>query len=242
MKILLLFCLIKYFISKIYDLKRYGSTEVILNDIDFVIFNITAFSPGDSIYLTLKSVDKEFFNYIEYTFSKSYQSPSLKIDQIKYAYSEDYKKHEHKYSTGVDILFDYYYYFEFIKSENDQKYIIMQCTKTSKDDVLLNIENTKYRRYVLVIIVVNVIAGILFIITLIIFIIKYPCCRKSLKKIVVEKDFDTPIENNSNLSEEINYPGSTITNYGNNVVEEKQNQCDNIYDKDSAMNCYPSPD
>ena len=113
----------------------------------------------------------------------------------------------------------------------------MRLILPNQRDFLLRVENTKYRRYVVTIIIINVIAGILFIITFIIFIIKYPRCRKLLKKQNMNDDnFNSPKENNNNLNEEINYPSSTITNYGDNLVENKQNQDNKIYDNAFPIN------
>ena len=107
----------------------------------------------------------------------------------------------------------------------------------------LRVENTKYRRNAVKATVINVIVGILFLITLIIFLVKYPRWYKLLKQQKNDNNnLNTSIENNNNLNEEINYPGSTITNYGNNEVEDNQNHDNKIYDNDSSMNYYPSPD
>ena len=116
----------------------------------------------------------------------------------------------------------------------------MKYTKPYKNSVLLRVENTKYRRNAVKAIVINVIVGILFLITLIIFLVKYPRWYKLLKQ--QKYNLNTSIENNNNLNEEINYPGSTITNYGNNEEEDKQNHDNKIYDNDSSMNYYLSPD
>ena len=243
MKILLLFCLIKYFLFKNYDLKRYESIIVILNDSGYIILNISNFSPGDSIYLTFKSINGEYFNFVDYTFSSSYPKKNINLDQINYAYSEDYNKRENLISTRREILFDYFYYFEFIKSQNEQNYLIMDFSQlTSKNSVLLQVENTRYRRNAVIMIVVNIIAVIIFITLLIIFIIKYPCWKTSSKELIDDKDFNTSIENNNNLNEEITYPSSMTTNYGFNEVKEKQNQNNKIYNNDTPMNCSPFPD
>ena len=243
MKILLLFYLIKYFLFKNYDLKKYESIIVILNDSGYIILNISNFSSGDSIYLTFKSINGEYFNFVDYTFSSSYPKKSINLDQINYAYSEDYNKRENLISTGKEILFDYFYYFEFIKQQNEQNYLIMDFSKlTSNNSVLLQVENTRYRRNAVIMVVVNIIAGIIFITLLIIFIIKYPCWKKSSKELIDDKDFNTSKENNNNLNEEITYPSSKTTNYGFNEVEEKQNQNNKIFNNDTPMNCSPFPE
>ena len=51
-----------------------------------------------------------------------------------------------------------------------------------------------------------------------------------------DDNFNSPKENNNNLNEEINYPSSTITNYGDNLVENKQNQDNKIYDNAFPIN------
>ena len=243
MKIVLLFCLIKYFLFKNYDLKRYGTISVILDDYGYIILNIKNFSPGDSIYLTFKSINGEYFHFVDYTFSNSYPKKYINLDQINYAYSEDYNKREKQMSTGKEILFDYFYYFEFIKTQNEQNYLIMDYSKlTSKNLVLLQVENTKYRRNAVIMTVVNIIVGILFIILLIIFIIKYFSYKKLSKEHIDDKTLNTSIENNDNLNEEITYPSSINTNYGFNEVEEKQNHNNKNYNNDTPMNCEPSPD
>ena len=240
MQILLLFCLIKNFLFKDYSMERYGSAEVILNDNRYIFVNIKGFSIGDSIYITFKSFQKEYFNYIEYAFSYYESSYDIKIDQIKYAYSEDYQKQENNNSTGKNISYDYYYYFEFILPKFSKNFLVMKYTKPYKDSALLRVENTKYRRNAVKAIVINVIVGILFLITLIIFLVKYPRWYKLLKQ--QRNNLSTSIENNNNLNEENNYPGSTSTNYGNNEEEDKQNHNNKIYDNDSSMNYYLSPD
>jgi len=83
MQILLLFCLIKNFLLEDYSMERYGSAEVILNDNGYIFVNTKGFSTGDSIYITLKSFEKEYFNYIEYTYWYYESSYDIKIDQIK---------------------------------------------------------------------------------------------------------------------------------------------------------------
>ena len=83
MQILLLFCLIKNFLFKDYSMERYGSAEVILNDNGYIFLKTKGFSTGDSIYITLKSFQKEYFNYIEYTYWYYESSYDIKIDQIK---------------------------------------------------------------------------------------------------------------------------------------------------------------
>ena len=88
MQILLLFCLIKNFLFEDYSMERYGSAEVILNDNGYIFLKTKGFSTGDSIYITLKSFEKEYPNYIEYTYWYYESSYGIKIDQIKYAYSE----------------------------------------------------------------------------------------------------------------------------------------------------------
>ena len=237
MKILLLFGLIKILLFRDFVLDRYGTSDIVLNGNGFIFLDISGFSPGDSIYLTFNAVDGEYFNYIEYTFSNSFSSVYIKADQITYAYSEDYRINEHKFSSDTLILFDHYYYFEFTKPKYDKKYLVMRLILPNQRDFLLRVENTKYRRYVVTIIIINVIAGILFIITFIIFIIKYPRCRKLWKKQNMNDDnFNSPKENNNNLNEEINYPSSTITNYGDNLVENKQNQDNKIYDNAFPIN------
>ena len=240
MQILLLFCLIKNFLFKDYSMERYGSAEVILNDNGYIFVKTKGFSIGDSIYITFKSFQKEYFNYIEYAFSHYESTYDIKIDQIKYAYSEDYQKQENNNSNGKNISYDYYYYFEFILPKFSKNFLVMKYTKPYKDSVLLRVENTKYRRNAVKAIVINVIVGILFLITLIIFLVKYPRWYKLLKQ--QKYNLNTSIENNNNLNEEINYPGSTITNYGNNEEEDNQNHDNKIYDNDSSMNYYPSPD
>jgi len=243
MQILLLFCLIKNFLLEDYSMERYGSAEVILNDNGYIFVNTKGFSTGDSIYITLKSFEKEYFNYIEYTYWYYESSYGIKIDQIKYAYSEEYQKQENNNSTGKNISYDYYYYFELILPRFSKDFLVMKFTKPCKNDVLLRVENTKYRRNAVKTTVINVIVGILFLITLIIFLVKYPRWYKLLKQQKNDNNnLSTPIENNNNLNEEINYPGSTITNYGNNEVEDNQNHDNKIYDNDSSMNYYPSPD
>ena len=240
MQILLLFCLIKNFLFKDYFIERYGSRDLILNENDYIFLKILQFSTGDSIYVTFKSFQKEYFNYIEYAYSNYDKSSQIYIDQIKYTYSEEYQKQENNNSTGKNISYDYYYYFEFILPKFSKNFLVMKFTKPCKNDVLLRVENTKYRRNAVKTTVINVIVGILFLITLIIFLVKYPRWYKLLKQ--QKYNLNTSIENNNNLNEEINYPGSTITNYGNNEEEDKQNHDNKIYDNDSSMNYYPSPD
>ena len=240
MQILLLFCLIKNFLFKDYYIERYGSRDLILNENDYIFLKILQFSTGDSIYVTFKSFQKEYFNYIEYAYSNYDKSSEIYIDQIKYTYSEEYQKQENNNSTGKNISYDYYYYFEFKKQRFFHGYLVLQFKNPYKDSVFLRVENTKYRRNAVKAIVINVIVGILFLITLIIFLVKYPRWYKLLKQ--QKYNLNTSIENNNNLNEEINYPGSTITNYGNNEEEDKQNHDNKIYDNDSSMNYYPSPD
>ena len=182
MQILLLFCLIKNFLFEDYSMERYGSAEVILNDNGYIFVNTKRFSIGDSIYITFKSFQKEYFNYIEYAFLYYESSYDIKIDQIKYAYSEDYQKQENNNSTGKNISYDYYYYFEFILPKFSKNFLVMKYTKPYKDSVLLRVENTKYRRNAVKTTVINVIVGILFLITLIIFLVKYPRWYKLLKQ------------------------------------------------------------
>ena len=232
--------MIKNFLFKDYYIERYCSRDLILNENDYIFLKILQFSTGDWIYVTFKSFEKEYFNYIEYAFSNYDRSSQIYIDQIKYTYWEDYQKQENNNSTGKNISYDYYYYFEFILPKFSKNFLVMKFTKPCKNDVLLRVENTKYRRNAVKTTVINVIVGILFLITLIIFLVKYPRWYKLLKQ--QKYNLNTSIENNNNLNEEINYPGSTITNYGNNEEEDKQNHDNKIYDNDSSMNYYLSPD
>ena len=232
--------MIKNFLFKDYYIERYGSRDLILNENDYIFLKILQFSTGDSIYVTFKSFQKEYFNYIEYAYSNYDESSQIYIDQIKYTYSEDYQKQENNNSTGKNISYDYYYYFEFKKQRFFHGYLVLQFKNPYKDSVFLRVENTKYRRNAVKTTVINVIVGILFLITLIIFLVKYPRWYKLLKQ--QKYNLNTSIENNNNLNEENNYPGSTITNYGNNEVEDNQNHDNKIYDNDSSMNYYPSPD
>ena len=62
---------------------KYSSTDLILNENDYFFLKTNEFSTGDSIYITLKSFEKEYFNYIEYTYWYYESSYGIKIDQIK---------------------------------------------------------------------------------------------------------------------------------------------------------------
>ena len=92
------------------------------------------------------------------------------MEEKIYCYSKDESS-----SDSDPILYNFYYYYEFIKPNNNVKYLIMEYQYKIKDGCLI-IENTRYRRYFLTIVILSTIGGA--IVLIIIAIIIYKVCKK----------------------------------------------------------------
>lgn len=195
---LLLFYLFSLMYCEIVPLEKYGITKSLRDD-GLVVLNISEFDEGDSIYITYISYFDYYHNYTYYEFSDIYPEnygiffPKEKI----YSYSEDENPANVPYEE-----FNYYYYYEFKKPNGNVKYLIMEYNYKLYDGCL-EIENTRYHRYFLTIVIFSTIgvAIVLIIIAILIYIFHNKCsCNKS----------NTSVENKQKITSQNINPGLEI--------------------------------
>ena len=170
MKTLLLFLLISQLFGSIHRLKKYGDTpEISSSRSGFVILDLLDFDDGDSLYITYHTYEGTYSRSIKYLFSNDYPSTEdlsiLTNEKECYSYGET--STEHNVSTGYNTYriyytYDYYYYFEFTKP-NNTKYLIMGYDLSYSKAHYLEVSNTRFRRFILTLIIVGSIVGFLLV-------------------------------------------------------------------------------
>ena len=198
MKGLLLFCLFSLIYCEIVLLEKYGITKC-LHDDGLVVLNISEFDGGDSIYITYTSYFEMYHNYTYYEFSDIYPkySDNFFLREKIYSYSEDENLANVPYED-----FNYYYYYEFKKPNMNVKYLIMEYNYNLNEGCL-EIENTRYRRYFLTIVIFSTIGALIALIIIAILIYKFhnKCsCNKS----------NTSVENKEKISSQNQNTGLEI--------------------------------
>ena len=170
MKTLLLFLLISQLFGSIHHLKKYGDTpEISSSRSGFVILDLLDFDDGDSLYITYHTYEGTYSRSIKYLFSNDYPSTEdLSIlTNVKECYSDGKTSTKHNVSTGYNTYriyytYDYYYYFEFTKP-NNTKYLIMGYDLSYSNAHYLEVSNTRFRRFILTLIIVGSIVGFLLV-------------------------------------------------------------------------------
>ena len=173
MKTLLLFLLISQLFGSIHHLKKYGDTPEIHKSSSsrsgFVILDLLDFDDGDSLYITYHTYEGTYSRSIKYLFSNDYPSTEdLSIlTNKKECYSDGKTSTKHNVSTGYNTYriyytYDYYYYFEFTKP-NNTKYLIMGYDLSYSNAHYLEVSNTRFRRFILTLIIVGSIVGFLLV-------------------------------------------------------------------------------
>ena len=173
MKTLLLFLLISQLFGSIHHLKKYGDTPEIHKSSSsrsgFVILDLLDFDDGDSLYITYHTYEGTYSRSIKYLFSNDYPSTEdLSIlTNVKECYSDGKTSTKHNVSTGYNTYriyytYDYYYYFEFTKP-NNTKYLIMGYDLSYSNAHYLEVSNTRFRRFILTLIIVGSIVGFLLV-------------------------------------------------------------------------------
>ena len=170
MKTLLLFLLISQLFGSIHRLKKYGDTpEISSSRSGFVILDLLDFDDGDSLYITYHTYEGTYSRSIKYLFSNDYPSTeNLSIlTNVKECYSDGETSTKHNVSTGYNTYriyytYDYYYYFEFTKP-NNTKYLIMGYDLSYSYAHYLEVSNTRFRRFILTLIIVGSIVGFLLV-------------------------------------------------------------------------------
>ena len=170
MKTLLLFLLISQLFGSIHRLKKYGDTpEISSSRSGFVILDLLDFDDGDSLYITYHTYEGTYSRSIKYLFSNDYPSTEdLSIlTNVKECYSDGETSTKHNVSTGYNTYriyytYDYYYYFEFTKP-NNTKYLIMGYDLSNSYAHYLEVSNTRFRRFILTLIIVGSIVGFLLV-------------------------------------------------------------------------------
>ena len=172
MKLLLLFLLISQLFGSIHKLKKYGDTPKIYNLKNsysgFVVLDASDFDEGDSIYITYHTYEGKYGYETRYVFSNEFPTSEDKsiLTNVLSCYSDGVSSTEHNESTGysyrIYYTYDYYYFFEFIKP-NNTKYLIMEYDLYHSDADYLEVSNTRFRRYILTLIIVGSIVGFLLV-------------------------------------------------------------------------------
>jgi len=147
MKGILLFSLISLLYCEIVPLKKYGLTDF-LCDNGFVVLDVSGFNKGDSIYITYIAILESYLSeYIRYIFSDIYPEnyDRYLLTEKMYPYSEGQKNPYSTEDSYCSSCYDYYYYFEFTKPNNNVKYLIIEYERANRY-YCLKVENTRYRR------------------------------------------------------------------------------------------------
>ena len=181
MKTLLLFLLFSQLFGDIYHLKKYDDTPNIQSGSGLVVLDVLDFNEGDSIYVTYhtyqgKSSYSSYPDSTYYLFSNDFptsDNQSILTNVLK-CYSDGSSSTQHNESTGYDTYhiyytYDFYYFYEFIKP-NNSKYLIMGYDLTYTNARDLEVSNTRFRRYIMTLIIVGSIVGFLLVVGAIILI------------------------------------------------------------------------
>ena len=173
MKVIIFICLIAQFLGRIIYLKKYGVTPSIYSGDGIVALDLSEFKEGDSIYITYDTVDGEYSELIYYNFTTTYpdgKDPNL-LKGRQYCYSDGYTTIKHNVSDGrggyrIYYTYNYHYFFEFKKPINETaNYLLLGYDLTGYRLSSLTVDNTRFRRYIMtVIIVCSIVGGILLIV------------------------------------------------------------------------------
>ena len=174
MKTLLLFLLFSQLFGDIYHLKKYDDTPEIHYGSGLIVLDVLDFDEGDSIYVTYhtyqgKSSYSSYPDSTYYLFSNDFptsDNQSILTNVLK-CYSDGSSSTQHNESTGYDTYhiyytYDFYYFYEFIKP-NNSKYLIMGYDLSYTNARDLEVSNTRFRRYILTLIIVGSIVGFLLV-------------------------------------------------------------------------------
>ena len=171
MKYIIFICLITQLFGNLYYIKKYEASPYIYRGSGLVILDLSEFKEGDSIYITYDSHYNTYTRTIYYNFTKDYPSwenPNL-LQGRKDSYSDGSTSYKHNVSDGyggyrIYYTYDYHYFFEFQKPYNESaNYLLLGYDLTGYRMDSIQVDNTRFKRYIkTVIIVFSIIGGILF--------------------------------------------------------------------------------
>lgn len=181
MKIIFLFLiLIGLFDCSIIRLKYHKCTDR-LKDSGLVALELDKFSTGEDIYITVSAYNGDTLHYLDYSFEEDFPyTENMYLSGYKDPYSTGTTSHKHNVSNGhggytIYYTYDHDYFYEFKKPENST-YLVMKYAKGSASYVEIN--NTSLGRYLTIIIIVSVVAGVILIGVGVFFFIK---CRDRIE-------------------------------------------------------------
>ena len=183
-KVVLFICLITQYFGAIHYLEKYGSKSIYSGS-GLVVLDVQGFNPGDSIYITYNSYDDEYSERIYYNFTDSYpqwEDPNILQNRME-CYSDGMTTIEHNVSYGntyrIYYTYNYHYFYEFIKP-NDTDYLLLGYDLYGYHMDYIEVENTRFRRYIMTLIIVGSIIGFILVLVGGFFLYIYfkKCCRR----------------------------------------------------------------
>ncbi len=228
----------------IIHLKKYGSKIYIKNisgEMGNIVLDLSEFVIGDTIYLHFV-----YFNGRPYTSELNYDFSDIDsnrdyLNMYRNPYSESYGSMVTIYNYGIFrreetiYYYDYYYRITIPTYIPKTNFLVMRYDTTRNKNLVLNVLNTKYARYTLLIIAFSCFGFIL----LVIFILCL--CKRRLKACY---DRANPNQNNfginnGQVSENALYPSSDNQeklNEQNNEPEKEKIEIKDITDNNSQNN------
>ena len=248
MKFIIFVCLLIYLhcYEKNYSLEKYGHIfHIREGEKGIISLDLSNFARGDTVYLTFIVFD-DYFNYnntLKYCFSNS-KTKYNTLDKTAFYYSYSYGSvtitvyYRRKISFDSNVPYkEYYYKIKIPTNEDKANYLLMGYDLSKYWAIKMNVINTKFARYTLLIIAFSCFGFIL----LIIFILCL--CKHRLK---VCWDRANPNQNNiginnENATENALYPSSDNQEKLNDETEKEKIEIKDITDNNPQDNDVAPP-
>ena len=248
MKFIIFVCLLIYLYcyEKNYSLEKYGHIfHIREGEKGIISLDLSNFARGDTVYLTFIIFD-DYYNYnntLKYCFSNS-KTEYNTLDKTAYYYSYSYGSvtitvyYWRKFSSDLNVPYEEYYYKIKIPTNEDKaNYLLIGYDLSKSSKIKMNVINTKFARYTLLIIAFSCFGFIL----LIIFILCL--CKRRLK---VCWDRANPNQNiiginNENATENALYPSSDNQEKLNDETEKEKIEIKDITDNNPQDNDVAPP-